>query len=140
MKNIKVNECYISIGSNQGTPQIYILNLINTLSENNFFYLSKYSNIYSTKALHFKCQDNFINMLVKIYTFLSLKQLLNLFQYVENKYDKSVLRGKYKRRRLDIDILLYNKKKIFNNKKIIIPHIKMFNRKFIRIILSNIYN
>ena len=79
-------------------------------------------------------------MLVKIYTFLSLKQLLNLFQYVENKYDKSVLRGKYKRRRLDIDILLYNKKKIFNNKKIIIPHIKMFNRKFIRIILSNIYN
>jgi len=67
MNFFKINECYISIGSNKGQSFIYIKNLINMLKKNNYIYCSVYSNFYYTNPIHYKFQNNFINILIKIY-------------------------------------------------------------------------
>ena len=139
MKIFKLNECYISIGSNIGNSLKYVKNVILHLKRNNFFYVSDQSNIHLTKALHYTFQPNFVNVIIKFYTFLSLKQLLNYAQYLEYKYYK-VFNNNNKNytRKIDIDILFFNKYNIINNKKTVIPHNRMYKRKFIKNLLFEI--
>lgn len=137
MKYFYVNQSYISIGSNKNNAHHYIIDALSIIKKNKFFLIQKISNTYYTQPADYMFQSKFINIICKFYTFLSVKQILNFFQYIEKKNKKKFMKEKYFSRSLDIDILFFNKKKLYDNQKIFLPHIRMFKRSFIKKILLN---
>ena len=141
VKKLKISECYISLGSNIGNSYEYIKEAVFYLRSNNFIYVSACSNFYKTKAVNYNLQPDFLNVTIKLFTFLSLKQLVNIFQYIENKYNKFHNNNvRYYIRELDIDVLLYNKSCVNYDIKIIVPHLRMFRRKFVKKMLSEFFD
>ena len=138
-KKKNISESYVSIGSNIGNSKKLIKKIIQFLNRNNYIHIRSYSNLYITKAVHYREQPSFYNIIIKIFTILSPYQLINIFQYLEKKYYKKKYFCSYMPRKLDIDILLYSNCYI-KKKKIFLPHQNMFKRKFIKKLLYEFLN
>ena len=127
---------YISIGTNIANRKTNInksLKLINKYDDINI--LSK-SSIYLTDPLYYANQEKFYNLVIKAETFFDPLELLNVLKNIEFEMGRmKTLR--YRERIIDLDILLYDNLIISLN-KLIIPHKKMFERKFVLIPLKEI--
>ena len=137
MKLFTFNECYISLGSNTGESCFIIQNFLDKIRKNNFIFVAGISHTYRTKAVDYKFQKMYFNLVIKIFTFFTSNQLMSCLQYLEKRHRKVFSLGKYFSRTIDADILLFNKKKILNKKKLFLPHTKMFKRYFIKNTLLN---
>ena len=127
---------YISIGTNIANRKINIdksLKLINKYDDINI--LSK-SSIYLTDPLYYTNQKKFYNLVIKAETLFSPLELLNVLKNIEFEMGR-MKNLRYRERIIDLDILLYDNLIISLN-KLIIPHKKMFERKFVLIPLKEI--
>ncbi len=89
------------------------------------------SRIYETKPLYYKKQLPFLNAVLRGYTSLSPAKLLIYIHVIEQKMGRRRRKAiKYGPRIIDIDILIYQEK-IITTKKLIIPHPKIHERKFV---------
>lgn len=122
-----MSEVYLGLGSNIGERKGNIESALSLLGEKvNILDKSSY---YETEPVGFKDQPWFLNIVIRVQTDLSPKELLAFNQSIEKKMKrvKSILNGP---RIIDVDILTYDNIKI-ESEDLIIPHPRMHERAFV---------
>ena len=136
-----VNTAYLSIGSNLGnrilniekTKHFIMLNKIQILNNSSYYETSSWPNPKLPK---------FINIAIKVQTYLSLPKLFAILKKIEKKIGRKPS-PKNSPRVCDIDIIDYNQKNyslIIQNEKLIVPHPRMPDRNFVLFPLFEICN
>ncbi len=118
---------YLGIGSNLGNRKSNIDKAKFELSKNDIFILRE-SNIYETLSWPNKKNPKFLNIVLKIKTFLPPLKLLKVCKEIEKTLGRKKT-AKNAPRQCDIDILDYNSKKM--KKDVILPHPRMHTRNFV---------
>lgn len=124
-----MNVCYLSLGSNQKSPERQIRQAIKDLKIIPDTSILNSSNLYWTKAWGFQNQQNFCNAVVEIITFLTPALLLKWCQKIENNHGR-IRKRRWGPRTLDIDIILYGERTI-KTKNLTIPHPHFLSRDFL---------
>jgi 2-amino-4-hydroxy-6-hydroxymethyldihydropteridine diphosphokinase len=128
--------CYLALGSNLRTPERQLRQAIGALHALPKTYILSVANFYKNPAVGRKTQPLFFNTVIAIHTALEPKFLLAECLKIENHQGR-VRRVKNGARTLDIDILLYGKKRI-HTADLTIPHPAMFSRDFVMIPLQEL--
>lgn len=132
------NIIYFGLGSNLGDKKA---NLEQAITQLNIHVgeIAKKSSIYSTKALGFDSENDFLNQVVQIQSDLNVFDVLKELSQIEKslgRENKSQAEN-YEDRLIDIDILYYNSE-IIENDKLSIPHKRLAERKFVLVPLAEI--
>ena len=133
MKNIS----YLSLGSNIGDRANNIKIAISNLYRENSINVLLESTIYETSPLYNENRNNFFNNVIKIETSLKPLFLLKTCKKIEKKIGRKYHFEANMPRIIDIDILTYNDEEI-NSDQLIIPHTKLYERKFVLIPMHEI--
>lgn len=134
----KINDIYLSLGSNKGNRLFLLQQAVRAISEK-IGDIKETSSVYQTASWGFKSND-FLNICLKITTIFSAEEVLQKTQEIErilkrNNKNKSV--NTYSDRTIDIDILLFDDC-IVNSEKLTIPHALMHQRNFVLVPLAEI--
>lgn len=132
------NKVYLSLGSNIGNRQEYIESAIELVGKTEGIKILKKSGLYETSPVGYVEQDLFLNVVIKIETDFSEREILKIINKIENELDRK-REIRWGPRTIDIDILILSDKKI-NETDLIIPHKEMFNRLFVLVPLIEIYD
>lgn len=127
----------LSLGSNIEPRDKYLKRAIEIL--NRIFKLKLISSLYKTKPLDDKNQQDFFNICVNYETdIINPLKILHIVKDIEKKIGrkKNIKRPKGPRI-IDIDIIFFDKI-VINSNELTIPHIRMFNRKFVLVPLLEI--
>ena len=129
---------FLSIGSNLGN-KIKNIELAKYKLEKNNIIIIRASKNYETLSWPDKKKPKFVNIVLKIKTFLSPKELMQKCLYIEKELGR-LRKRKNEPRICDIDIIDYDKKiqKNTKNQNLIIPHPKMHKRNFVLLPLFEI--
>ena len=129
---------FLSIGSNLGNKKKNIELVKFKLKKNNIKII-KSSKIYETFSWPDKKKPKFVNIVLKIKTSLSPKDLMKKCLYIEKELGRFRSK-KNEPRTCDIDIIDYDKKIIkgTKNHNLTIPHQKMHKRNFVLLPLFEI--
>ena len=128
---------FLSLGSNLGDKFENLNNAISFLNNLIYTKVVSVSNFYETLPFGvIEKQDNYINCCLKIETTLSPEMLMGACLGIESALGRE-RKYKFCPRTIDIDILLYENEYI-NEKNLIIPHPRMFERKFVLVPLYDI--
>lgn len=120
---------FISVGSNLGDRAGYINKAINCLREIPAVMVEKVSSIIETEPYEAPPQGKYLNGVIKLKTDLGAKELLRKLQSIEKSLGRVRL-AKNTPRTIDLDILMYNDKKI-DEPQLQVPHPRMFERAFV---------
>lgn len=133
------SEVFLSLGSNMGDRLKNLkiaVRCLNNIYDTRIFRVSR---IYETEPVEvLDKQCNYLNCCVKILTKLAPELLLNECQKIENTMGRK--RPFFHAARIiDIDILLYDDLKLYEN-SLVIPHKRMMDRAFVLKPLLDIYD
>ena len=130
MPNRKTNKynVFIGLGSNIGNRSDFLDRAL-ALLEEKVGCILRQSSVYETEPWGVKEQDLFLNMIVLLESKRSPWQLLSDLQLIEKKLEKKKIM-KWGPRTIDLDIIYFDKKIIFE-KDLIIPHPNMYLRNFV---------
>ena len=129
MRKLKTQIVYISIGSNLGDRKKYIQSAVLLLSLSKGLKIVKVSKIIETKPQGGPRQGDYLNVVIKLETNLPALKLLMLLNRIEDDLGRE-RKVRFGPRTIDLDILLYGDK-IIRNKKLTVPHPRMFERVFV---------
>ena len=129
-------EAYLSLGSNLGDRRRNLKEALRMIGETDCVSVEKISPLYETGAVGGVEQGDFYNVVARIETSLSPRELLHLAHRVEKRLDR-VHGERWGPRTIDVDILLYGKASIAE-KDLVIPHPEMENRAFVLAPLGDI--
>ena len=130
-----MEKVYISIGSNLGDKLKTINSAIEMIEEHEII-VTSISPYYTTEPWGNENQNEFLNCAVEIETNFSPWELLCIFQEIELSLGKDI-KVRWGERTIDIDIVLFGEKIIYE-KKLIIPHPRYHKRNFVLIPLCDI--
>jgi 2-amino-4-hydroxy-6-hydroxymethyldihydropteridine diphosphokinase len=106
---MQVNEIVIGVGSNIDPEEnikkakAELTRIANVVKESEFVY---------TKPLFFYDQPDFLNGVYLIQTYLDMTELKNALLRIETRLGRERTENKNGPRTIDLDILIYNKKKV----------------------------
>lgn len=120
---------YLGIGSNLGDKEGYLDYAVDQLNKDERIKVNKVSSYIITEPYGDVEQDDFLNGCLEIETLYTPEELLALIGDIENGAGRKRLIH-WGPRTLDIDILLYDREMIMEE-KLTIPHIEMANRAFV---------
>ncbi len=120
---------FIGVGSNLGDRAGYINKAIDCLREASAVTVEKVSSMIETEPYDAPLQDKYLNGVIKLKTGLGAKELLKKLQSIEKDLGRVRL-AKNAPRTIDLDILLYDDKKI-DEPELQVPHPRMFERPFV---------
>ncbi|MDQ0257889.1 2-amino-4-hydroxy-6-hydroxymethyldihydropteridine diphosphokinase [Evansella vedderi] len=127
----RVNEVYISLGSNMEDREGNLYTALEQLKRESQIQVMKVSSIYETAPVGYTDQSSFLNLVIKLETTFSPLELLDKLQEIEQFGGrKRVIR--WGPRTIDLDILLFNHENI-NLEQLHVPHPRMFERGFVLI-------
>jgi 2-amino-4-hydroxy-6-hydroxymethyldihydropteridine diphosphokinase len=135
LKSFEKNRVYLGIGSNLGDRLSNLSCAVQMLDQADIVH-DKLSSIYETKPVGFKEQPDFYNAIVAAETSSSPDQLLAEILLIETHMGRKRL-IRWGPRIIDIDILLYNRKKV-DKANLVIPHAELLNRRFVLMPLHEI--
>ena len=121
--------CYLGLGSNMLDRVGMIAKAVTCLGAHNDIVLGKVSSMYLTEPWGYEDQDDFVNAVAQVDTYLSPRDLLYEVRSIESKL------GRHKRQRwgpreIDIDILLYGDNVVVED-DLRIPHPHICERGFV---------
>ena len=119
----------LSLGSNMGDRQAYLDKAIKRLQDNEDITVQKVSAPYENPPYGGVAQLPFINMAVKISTYLSPYELLEYLHLIENEAQRE-RNVRWGDRTLDMDIVFYGDC-VIDNDILTIPHADYINRDFV---------
>ena len=132
------NDVVISIGTNLGNKIDNVriaLEQITKLSDIEFK-----SKIYLSEPWGFESKNSFLNMAVLVKTSYQPKELLMELKKIENEMGRlKKVKNKYEDRIIDLDILIFDQKKI-NSNELIVPHPRIRTRKFSILVLKDLFH
>ncbi|MFN3966223.1 MAG: 2-amino-4-hydroxy-6-hydroxymethyldihydropteridine diphosphokinase [Endomicrobiia bacterium] len=131
-----MSKVYISVGSNLGDRKRNIKKAFELLSNTSGIKIKRTSSIIETEPWGYKNQPKFLNTVWQIETKIPPEKLLKILKEIEKELGRKKT-FKWGPRIIDLDILLYGRKKI-DKKNLKIPHPQIKNRKFILSLLSEI--
>ncbi len=122
--------CYLGVGSNLGNRRKNIklaIKKINALEDTR---IVKESKRFDSLPIGGPCgQRNYLNAALKIRTEIPPIKLLKELKNIENELGR-IRSVRFGPRVIDLDILLYGDR-LIRNKKLTIPHLRMFKRNFV---------
>ncbi|WP_150539382.1 2-amino-4-hydroxy-6-hydroxymethyldihydropteridine diphosphokinase [Actinobacillus vicugnae] len=118
---------YIALGSNLDNPLAQLKQAVESLKQ--FAINFEVSPFYGSKPVGPQDQPDYVNAVAKFDTELSPLALLDKLQSIENTQGRVRIR-RWGERTLDLDIVLYGKEQI-SNERLTVPHIEMKNREFV---------
>lgn len=127
---------YIGFGSNIDDRLSYIQSAITALLETERITLQKVSSLYKTAPVGNEAQDDFLNGVVSIKTYLSPHSLLHRLKQIETDIGRQH-RTRWGPREIDMDILIYDDL-CLQTPDLIIPHPEMHLRRFVLVPLAEI--
>lgn len=134
---MKEHKAYIIAGSNLEPREKYIRDAINILKQDEFRIVNL-SSVYESEPWGFDADTLFLNQVIELNTDHNAETLLDYLLEIEKQAGR--LRnnnGEYESRILDLDILFFDKETI-NTQKLVIPHPKLQERKFVLVPLQEI--
>ncbi len=126
---LKRHAVYLGIGSNMGDRQGYIDKAVKMLGETKGISTIRCSSIIESEPYGPVKQDDFLNGVIFISTYLPPYTLLDRLHEIEDACGR-VRTVHWGPRTLDLDILLYDDL-VLNDEKLTIPHPDMRNREFV---------
>ena len=127
---------YLSLGSNLGNKLLNLQQAVDFIAQK-VGRVVKISSVYKTKSWGF-VSDDFLNCCIEVSTHLNPEDLLDTILQIENDLGRvRGASGNYKARIIDIDVLLFDDEIIFY-KNLKVPHVKMLERKFVLVPLTEI--
>ncbi len=135
---MKVKRLILGLGTNLGDKKKNLEKALELLSRK-LGKIQKISSVYKSPAMDFDGND-FWNITVEIETNLSAQEVLEITQQIEKlcgRKNKSIDQA-YQNRKMDIDILYFDKQ-VINNKNLQIPHPQIQKRNFVLYPLKEIY-
>lgn len=123
-----MSEIFLGLGSNLGDRKKYLADAMKFLEQRGVKILKK-SSIYETESVGLTDQPKFLNMVVEVSTNFSPEDLLRACLSVEDSLGR-VRQERWGPRTIDIDVLLYQDRKI-QTEFLTIPHPRMFEREFV---------
>ena len=131
-----MNKTYLQLGSNEGNSSELLKKAIELL-EKQAGELIEVSDLYESEAWGKKDQKNFLNMVLELNTTLSPNELLSTVLSIEEQLGRE-RKEHWGPRTMDIDILFYNAEIIKESPKLIIPHPRITERKFVLLPMNEI--
>ena len=128
---------YIGLGSNLDDPVAQVKEAIEELEMMPDSILAAKSSLYSGKPMGPADQPDYVNAVVAIDTLLSPENLLQALVKIEDLQGRDRGGEKWGPRTIDLDLLLYGKKKI-NTGDLTVPHPGMHERDFVIIPLHEV--
>jgi len=127
---------YLGLGSNLGDRRRNIEDAIKLMAQRKDIKVREVSSLYETEPVGYENQRWFINGVLKVETTLKPRELLEALKEIEEALNrKRDLR--WGPRTVDLDILLYDDKKI-EAQDFVIPHPEMHRRAFVLVPLAEI--
>jgi len=124
-----MNTAFLSLGGNLGNRKETLDKAMTELERLCGRILRK-SSIYETEAWGTASKHKYLNMVLKLQTALTARELLEKILLVEKKLGRKRSGTKVADRTIDIDILFYNKL-VLDRKHLHIPHPRLHLRKFV---------
>lgn len=131
-----MNQCILSLGSNQKCPERQIRQAIQSIRALPQSHVVQVSRLHWSKAWGLEVQQDFCNVVLKVHTRLTPLKLLIVCQNVERRQGR-IRKKHWGPRTLDIDIILYNKR-VIKTAKLTLPHPYYTQRDFVLIPLQEI--
>jgi len=132
----KTQTTYLSLGSNIGDKLNYLQNAIFAI-HSDLGSVNQISPVYESSAWGFE-SENFYNVCIGLQTSLAPQALLESLLNIEKDLGRIRLKEDgYEPRKIDIDILYYDKEKLFSE-FLVVPHPEIPFRKFVLKPLSDI--
>ena len=128
---------FVGIGSNLENPIAQVLEALEELDAIPDSVLVARSSLYSSKPMGPADQPDYVNAVAAIDTLLSPEELLEELRSIEDHQGRERGGEKWGPRILDLDLLLYGKKKI-STEELTIPHPGLHERDFVIIPLEEI--
>ena len=122
-----LNKAYIALGTNIGNWKNNFNQSFIQISK--IGHISNFGSVYLSNPCGFKDQNFFYNTAIELTTTLGVMKLMEELKIIEKKIQKNKLFTNGPRR-IDIDIIFYNKEMI-NNKSVSIPHPRAHLRDFV---------
>ena len=123
------HKAYIALGSNMGNKEKYIRKAIEKISELEGTKVTKESELLVTKPWGKEDQEDFLNAVIEVETYLKpnelMAELLNIESLLERKREI-----KWGPRTIDLDIILFDDL-VSNDEFVILPHPLMHLREFV---------
>ena len=120
---------YLSVGSNMGDRERYIREAIVALDAKEHTKVCRVSGLLVTKPYGGVAQEDFLNGAIEIKTLLSPIELLDALHEIEAAAGRERL-VHWGPRTLDLDILFYDKL-VYEDARLVIPHLDLQNRYFV---------
>jgi len=127
---------FIGLGSNLEEPREQINTALSSLDDVSEIEVLKTSSFYQSKPLLGMTGPDYLNVVCKIETKLSVLDLLSKCQQIENKQHR-VREIRWGSRTIDLDILLYGDE-VISTKDLSVPHPEMIKRNFVLLPLFEI--
>lgn len=132
-----MNTVYLLLGSNLGNSKALFQQAIQML-QSKIGTINNFSSLYESPPWGFEHNNNFINQALKVHTDLYPLEILDVCLMVEQQLGRTRTNSEnYLARTIDIDILLFNSETV-SEKRLVIPHMHLHNRRFALLPLSEI--
>lgn len=128
---------YIGLGSNLEDPVAQIKEALEELDAIPDSVLVTKSSLYSSKPMGPADQPDYVNAVAELNTLLSPGELLEALIGIEDKQGRQREGEKWGPRIIDLDLLLYGKKKIKTD-ALVVPHPGLHERDFVMFPLAEI--
>ena len=121
----------LGLGTNLGDRMKNLQRALSKISDIPTTYILDYSSIYETAPVGYLQQDRFLNMAVRISTWIQPLNFLAVLKQIERNLGR-IKTIKWGPRIIDIDILFWGKK-IIDTEILIVPHPQNENRAFVQV-------
>ena len=130
-----MNIVYLQLGSNLGDREQLISHAIQEVVEHVGAVNSR-SQIYESTPWRVDGQENYLNQIIEVRTFLSAEEILAVILTIENNLGR-VRIEKWGERLIDIDVIFFNND-IIETADLCVPHKHMHERNFVLVPLNEI--
>jgi 2-amino-4-hydroxy-6-hydroxymethyldihydropteridine diphosphokinase len=124
-----MNTVFLSLGTNLGQREENLKHAVKMIEAEAGF-VRTLSSVYETEPWEMAASDLFLNMTIQIETTLTPHTLLETLLDIESRMGRIRESVNYSPRVIDIDILFFDNQ-IINDKKLIIPHPLITQRRFV---------
>ena len=124
---VKLNQVYLSLGSNVGNRSEQLSKAIDFLKEKGE--VKRISSVYETEAWGNTNQPSFLNLVLQMMTNFEAINFMKELLLIEEKMGR-IRQNKWESRNIDIDILYFNNE-IIDENELKIPHPYIHERKFV---------
>ena len=128
---------FLSLGSNAGERLRTLKSAISRLDAHPEISICVVSCFYETDPLYYRFQPDFLNCAVKLSTNLRPEVLLSECLRIEREMGRLRSNQKHQSRPIDIDIVFFGKKIIYNS-ELQVPHKQYAERRFVLVPINDI--